>query len=177
MKDIETALSVIRRAVQSEIAGQRFYSDASSHCIDPWAKEVFSFLAHEEERHTQLLLMEYQSLDKYGHWIEPDDAMADTTAIDITQFTFLEEGAGEELFPSGWSASDAVDRRADDLAALAFGIEMERQAIAVYGDQARSSTEPAARRAYELLLAEERQHLRKLTERWEQLAGIPFSDA
>jgi rubrerythrin len=176
MKDVEGALSVIRRAVQSEIAGQRFYSDASFHCIDPWTKEVFASLACEEEKHTQLLLAEYQSLERDGQWLDAQAAMTSGAVIDITQFTFADEGAPDDLFPPEWSASDAVDRRADDLDALAFGIEMECQAIALYGDQARASTEPAAQEAYQLLLAEERQHYQKLREQWEQLAGVPFPE-
>ena len=95
--------------------------------------------------------------------------------VDITRFTFPAQEPGEELFPPQWSAAQVLDRRADDLAALAFGIQMEQQAIALYGEQAEAVQDPAARQAYRFLLREEAAHFQQLKDRWEELAGVPFS--
>ena len=81
-----------------------------------------------------------------------------------------------QLFPLQWSARDTVDRRADDLSALAFGIRMEKRAIALYGEEAGAARDPAARKAYEFLVLEEKQHYQQLKEQWEKLAGIPFTE-
>jgi rubrerythrin len=178
MPDVEAALAVIRRAIHSEVTGQRFYSDAAYYCIDTWAKEIFATLAQEEEVHTRLLLLQHEALSTGGRWLDPEQALASDAEVDITRMNLTgdEAGAEEELFPPQWSASDTVDRRADDLAALAFGIQMEKRAVALYGEQASAARDPAARKAYEFLVLEEEQHYQQLKERWEELAGIPFAE-
>lgn len=167
-------LAVMRQAIHNEMAGQRFYSDASFYCIDPWAKDVFASLARDEEGHTQLLLVEYESLQSQGQWIDPDAAMRSETRVDITRFTFADDEPVQELFPLQWSVGAAVDRRVDDLAALAVGLRMEEQAIMLYGTQLEESTDRAAQEAYQFLVSEERRHYDQLKEQWERLAGRPF---
>jgi rubrerythrin len=167
----ESALVAVQRAIQNEIAGQRFYDDAAFHCIDPWAKEVFDRLAREEEAHVLLLLGEYESLVTLGRWLPPEAALELGTTIDITQMAFSSGSSNAELFPSDWSAKQAIDRRVDDLSALALGLELEERAIALYQRKAEAVEEPAAREAYSFLVEEERRHYRQLRAGWESLAG------
>lgn len=175
MQELERALAVIRRAIHDEITGQRFYNDASFYCIDPWAKEVFATLAREEEEHTHLLLVEYDSLSTGGQWLDPDTARASDAQVDITKIPFPDDEPAEQLFPPQWSVSEAVDRTADDLAAFAFGIELEQAAIALYAEQADQLTNPAAKKAYQFLVEEETRHYEQLRDQWERLAGMPFT--
>lgn len=172
--DVGAALVVVQRALHNEIVGQRFYSDAAFYCVDPWAKEVFANLARDEESHTQLLLVEYQSLETHGRWVDPKVALQKGADVDITDLTFADGEPVEELFPPQWSVTEVVDRRADDLTALAFGIEMEQRAIVLYAQEAAGSSDLAARHAYQFLIDEETRHHRQLKEQWERLAGIPF---
>ena len=176
---MDNALAVIQHAIQNEIAGQRFYSDAAFHCIDPWAKEVFATLALEEEDHTRLLLVEYEALQNQGRWIDPDEAMSSGADIDITRYTFPEDEneTGWELFPADRPGAEAVDRRADDLTALAYGIKMEREALDLYGREAETTEDPAAQAAFRFLIEDETRHYQDLKERWEALAGMPFGGA
>lgn len=178
MTDLERALAVVRQAIHNEIAGQRFYNDAAHYCIDPWAKEIFANLARDEEEHTRLLLVEYESLRAAGRWIEPEVALQSSEEVDITRFTFPEDEieTGQDLFPPQWSTGQAVDRRADDLSALAFGIQMETQAINLYGQAAKTTQDPAAQKTYEFLVEEETQHYHKLKAQWEKLAERAFDD-
>lgn len=175
VQEIEGALGVIQRAIHDEIAGQRFYGDAAQRCIDPWAKEIFAILAEEEQKHTRLLLVEHESLTSEGKWIDPNAAMASGKEVDITRITFADLGPEEELFPSGWSAAEIVDRRASDLDALAFGIELEKKAIGLYGRAGSGAKDPAAVEAYRFLVAEESRHYDQLKAQWERLAGKPFT--
>jgi len=176
MPEVEGALKVIRRAIQNEIAGQRFYTDASFRCIDPWAKDVFSSIAREEEKHTQLLLVEYQALETRGQWVEPENALESASEVDITNFTFADDEPAGDLFPSQASMGEAVDRRADDLAALALGIRMEQEAIALYDGERAAMEDPAAQEAYRFLVEEETRHYHQLREQWEMLAGSLFPE-
>lgn len=176
MEDRRGALVAIQRAIQNEIAGQRFYDDAAFHCIDPWAKEAFSRLAREEEQHVVLLLGEYQSLSTQGRWLSSQAALQLGTTVDITQMTFSIEGPQAELFPQEWSAEKAIDRRADDLSALALGLEIEARSIALYRREADTAPDPAAREAYSFLVEEERRHYKQLRAGWENLAGISWPE-
>jgi rubrerythrin len=176
VRDVESFLAVLRLAIRNEIAGQRFYNDAAFYCVDPWAKEVFASLAHEEEKHTQLLLVEYEALDMEGQWIDPEQALERGSEVDITRLTFADDEPAEELFPLQWSLGEIVDRRADDLAALAFGVRMEQEAIDLYEEQRASTPDLAARKAYGFLVEEEGRHYNQLKEQWERLAGRPFPE-
>jgi rubrerythrin len=174
MSDIESALDVIRRAVHNEVAGQRFYSDAALYCVDPWAKDMFADLAQEEERHTKLLLVEYESLKAQGQWVDPEVALQNEDSVDITNVSLADDDPAEELFPPQWTMEETIDRRADDLAALAFGLKMEQRAIALYKREAAENPDQAARQAYQFLVEDEMRHHVQLKEQWERLAGIPF---
>jgi rubrerythrin len=174
-QEIEGALAVIRRAIHNEIAGQRFYNDAAYSCIDLWAKEIFATLAGEEEVHTHLLLVEYKALTSQGRWVDPAIAMAGDANVDIMQVRFPDEETGEELFPGHWSAAQVIDRRASDLEALAFGIELEKKAIELYGRAGQDAKDLMAQKAYRFLVEEETRHYDQLRTQWERLAGIPFT--
>ena len=177
MPEIEQALAVLRQAIQNEIAGQRFYTDAAFYCIDPWAKETFANLAREEEDHTRLLLAEHQTLSTQRRWLPREVAMARGQDVDVTQVTFTGDDMAEQLFPPQWSAEEAIDRRSDDLAALAFGIKIEMRAVALYQGQAEKIEDVAAREAYNFLVQEETRHYRQLTALWERLAGAPWQES
>jgi rubrerythrin len=174
IQEIEGALAVIRSAIHDEITGQRFYNDAAYACIDPWAKEIFATLAGEEEVHTRLLLLEYRALTSQGRWLDPRSALASGADVDITRMTFPAGEAEEELFPPHQSAAQVVDRRASDLDALAFGIELEERAVELYERAGRGAQDIAAREAYRFLVEEETRHYDQLKKQWENLAGRPF---
>lgn len=172
--DVEAALAIVETAIQNEIAGQRFYDEASLYCIDLWAKEIFATLARDEEKHTQLLLGEHEALSTQGQWLRPEDALSAGESVDITRISFSAVGSGPELFPPEWAAGNAIDRTWDDLTALAFGIDLERAAIALYQSEATKVTDASAVRAFNFLVTEEERHYRALVDRWEQLTGVEF---
>jgi len=172
--DADGTLAVLRRAIENEVAGQRFYGDAAFLCIDPWAKELFAALAQEEDRHTHLLLVEYESLRAQRGWIDYRIATGITTSLDLGSLTFPEDLAGPDVFGVIPPAAESIDRRSDDLSALAVGIGMETSAIELYGRELSQCGDPNARAAYQFLVDEETRHLLQLTSQWEQLAGVPF---
>lgn len=174
MSEMEGAMAVIRYAIHNEIAGQRFYNDASFYCIDPWAKDLFSSIAREEEKHTQLLLVQYKALEMRGQWVDPESALNGAPEVDIASFTFSDDEPAVELFPPQWSAGDAVDRRADDLAALAFSVRMEKEAMDLYDGERARVQDPAAQEAYNFLIQEETRHYHQFIAQWERLSGRPF---
>ena len=175
-RDLEKALAIVRSAIHNEVSGQRFYNDAANYCIDLWAKEVFADLARDEEEHTRILLLAYEALTTEGLWIDLDAARASNVHVDVTRFDFPQEESVEDLFPFQWSAAQAIERGSDDLAALAFGIHMEKRAIEQYSQAGEGSKDPAAREAYRFLVEEETRHYDQLKAHWETLAGRAFQD-
>jgi len=176
MEEQTGALVVLLRAIQNEIAGQRFYDDAARYCIDPWAKELFSNLARDEETHAQLLLGQYDALRSGAGWLPIDDALARGAEADVSRLTFPPMDPSIAVFPSGWSPDQALDRGADDLSALALGIELEKMAVALYQGQRSAITDEDAQEAYAFLEQEERRHCRELTAQWERLSGTPWGE-
>jgi rubrerythrin len=172
--DVEATLAILATAIQNEIAGQRFYHEASRYCIDLWAKEIFAALARDEERHTQILAGEYEALSTEGQWLRPEDALKAGKEVDITRIPLSATRSEMELFPPEWAVGDAIDRTWDDLAALAFGIDLERAAIALYRREESRVTDASAASTFGFLVAEEERHYRQLVDRWEQLAGVEF---
>lgn len=176
MEEQNGALVVLLRAIQNEIAGQRFYDDAARYCIDPWAKELLSTLARDEEVHAQLLLGQYDALRSGAGWQSLQAAIARGATADLRRLTFPAEEPSAALFPSGWSPDQALGRTADDLSALALGIEIENLAVALYKGEGAAARDDAARDAYEFLVQEERRHYRLLTTHWERLSGTPWEE-
>jgi rubrerythrin len=177
MRNQEPALIVLERAIQNEIATQRFYDDAASYCIDPWAKEVFGNLAREREDRAYLLLCEYESLQASGRWHDGGSAWPADPGPDFSRLRFEEGVNEEELFPQKWTVDQAIDRRSDDLEALAFGVLVEKRTLEHYQQAEQAAEEEEARQAYEFLVQDETRHYRQLRDRWERRSGRRFAES
>ena len=177
MKVRQTALFVLRRGIQNDLEEQRFYFDAASYCIDPWAKEVFVTLAQGKERQVRRLLAEYESVrDLYrrnGH----KAGASSHPPLDVTNLTFQEDEAVEGALPFQLAAAQLVDRRSDDLQALALGIDVERSVLEHYKQAIRAEEDREVRKAYEFLLRDKARHYHRLRDYWKELAGVPFDDS
>jgi len=166
MSKQEEALAVLRRAMENERDGYRFYLEASERSADPAGQGTFRNLAHLEEDHLRLLLVEHQSLSAGQGWVAPEEALARQVEVDITRPLF----PGEELAPqeespfaATWAAYE-VDKLAGDLAALEFGMEMERRFYKLYQEAATQTEDSLGRQAYEFLMGEENRHFKILQE-------------
>jgi len=164
MNKPEEALVVLRRAMENERDGYRFYLEASGRSADPAGQGTFRNLARAEEDHLRLLLVEHQSLSAGQGWIDPEEAMAREVEVDITKPLF----PGEELAPQEespfaamWAAYE-VDSLAGDLAVLEFGMEMERRFYKLYQEAAAEVEDSLGRRAYGFLMEEENKHFKIL---------------
>jgi hypothetical protein len=111
MRNQEPALIVLLRAIQNEIATQRFYDDAASYCIDPWAKDVFGSLAREREDRAYLLLCEYESLRANGRWHHGGSAWPADPGPDFSRLRFEEGEKAEEVFPEERRSGDRSAQR------------------------------------------------------------------
>jgi rubrerythrin len=157
MNKQEEALAVLRRAMENEREGYRFYLEASERSPDPAGQGTFRTLAEDEERHLAILLVEYDSLKAGEGWVAPEEALAREIEVDITKPLF----PGDELAPQEKSPFEAtwvayeVEALAGDLAVLEFGMGVEEDFYKMYEKAAAETDDPVGRRAYQFLMKEE----------------------
>ncbi len=172
MNKQEEALAVLRRAMENEREGYRFYLEASERSPDPAGQGTFRSLARDEERHLALLLVEFNSLNAGQGWVEPEEAIKRKVEVDITKPLF----PGEELAPqekSPFAATFAaydVGELEGDLAVLEFGMKVEEEFYQMYEQAAAETDDPLGRRAYQFLMKEENQHFKLLQDAHDYLS-------
>jgi rubrerythrin len=164
MNKQEEALAVLRRAMENEREGYRFYLEASERSPDPAGRGTFRTLAGDEEKHLALLRVEYDSLSTGEGWVDLKEAIAREVEVDITKPLF----PGEELAPQEkspfeetWAAYD-VGKLEGDLAVLEFGMGVEEDFYKMYEKAAAETDDPLGRRAYQFLMKEENRHYKLL---------------
>jgi rubrerythrin len=173
----QATLHVLRHGIQNDLAGQRFYFDAASYCIDPWAKEVFVTLARRKEKQVRRLLAEYESVRDLKRWNGHGNGGSTRPTLDVTHLTFQEDEDVEGTLPFQLTAAQVVDRRSDDLQALALGIDVERSVLELYRQASLAAKDREVKKAYEFLLRDKSRHYRRLRDQWKELAGAPFDES
>jgi len=172
MSKHEEALAVLRRAMENEREGYRFYLEASERSADPAGQGTFRSLARDEERHLALLLVEYESLSAGKGWIDPEEAAARQMEVDITKPLFPGEELApqrESLFEETFAAHD-VEALAGDLAVLEFGMNIEEEFYKMYEKAAAEVDDPLGQQAYQFLMKEENRHYKILQDAYDYLS-------
>ena len=160
--DWNSPLGVLRRAMQIERNGYRFYIDVAERAVSERGKEVFRGLAADETNHLHLLLVEYEALESGKGWLDPDEALEQELDFDPAN----PDLPGEEYpEPTPIFAPARVPRLGrgvpsldNDLAALEFAMETEQMSYDLYKTSAEEQPDQAAKEVYEMLAREENRH-------------------
>lgn len=153
--DWNSPLGILRRAMQIERDGFKFYNEAAERAVGERGKNVFRGLADDEEKHLRLLLIEYRSLEAGQGWIDPTQALKQELDLDPTN----PDLPGKEYpEPSPIFTPSREPSLKGDVAALEFAMETEQLSYDLYKGAADEQTDPAAKQAYELLAREENRH-------------------
>ncbi|MBM4467227.1 MAG: hypothetical protein FJ014_17015 [Chloroflexi bacterium] len=172
MNKHEEALAVLRRAMENEREGYRFYLEASERSADPAGQGTFRSLARDEERHLAILLVEYDSVSAGEGWLDPEEAMAREVEVDISRPLFPGDALAPQErspFEATWAAYD-IEALAGDLATLEFGMDVEEEFYKMYEQAAAETDDPLGRRAYEFLMKEENRHYKLLQDAHDYLS-------
>jgi rubrerythrin len=164
MNKHEEALAVLRRAMENEREGYRFYLEASERSADPAGQGTFRSLARDEERHLALLLVEYNSLSTGEGWLDPEEALTREVEVDINGPLFPGDALAlqeKSPFEATWAAYD-IEGLAGDLAALEFGMNVEEQFYKMYELAAAEADDAVGHQAYQFLMKEENRHFKLL---------------
>ena len=168
--DMDATLAILRRAVENERQGYRFYEEAMTRTADDRGRAIFESLGKDETRHLRLLLVEYQSLEVGGGWVDPEEAMTRDIEIDMSQPLFSEQDMVEVVFPWDETAEQEWNELQTDLVVLKFGMEMEEQFYEMYKSALGEATlHSPAIQAWEFLMAEENRHFMLLQEAYNYL--------
>ena len=145
-------LDAIMRALEIEKETFDYYTRAEQKTFDPGGKRIFRWLAKTEEVHYLKLSELYSSLEEGGRWV-----FYGGSTIDLEKEEPGERGVGFTT---------------SDLEALEIGMDIEKKGIAYYDELAQKSGDAAGREMLQRLRDEEAEHLRVITEKYNQLLRL-----
>jgi rubrerythrin len=155
--------NILRNAIVMELQGKEFFERAASMMSHPKARDMFSGLSKQEQRHIDVLNHQLVRLGRGLNMSSLEDALADSTGsqdrasfldVDIEKFD-LSEKAGE-------------------LEVIQFGMEVERKSMEYYRKARDAESAHAAREIFDWLISEESSHLTILKAEYDNRAGSGF---
>jgi rubrerythrin len=142
-------LDAIMRALEIEKETFDYYTRAEQKTFDPGGKRIFRWLAKTEEVHYMKLSELYSSLEEGGRWVFYGGS---TISLEAE-----EPGEKQVGFTTG------------DLEALEIGMDIEKKGIAYYDELALKTGDPDGKKMLLKLREEEVEHLRVITDKYNQL--------
>ncbi len=140
-------LDAIMRAMEIEKETFDFYTKAEQKTFEPEGKRIFRWLAKTEEEHYLKLSELFSALDQGERWVFYGGS---TIA--------LEEGTGSQV---GFATGDRE--------ALEIAMAIEKKGIAYFDELAKKTADPDGKEMLLKLRSEEVEHLRVITEKYNQL--------
>ncbi|MBM4452950.1 MAG: hypothetical protein FJ013_01975 [Chloroflexi bacterium] len=150
-------VEALQLAIQMEIDGKAYYQKAGKTSNTRMGKELFQWLAGEEDKHRQRFEQIYESIRKNQAW--PEVAAKPGGANKLNSIFANATGAGVPK----------AKRQSAELKAIAKAMEMENKTQNYYKEQGEKARYPAGRKFYESLAAEERGHYLALVDYREYL--------
>ena len=151
MGNIFKGREVVEIGIQIEKNGRDFYSKMAARSGEPVARNLFEYLAGEEEKHIAVFQGMLDEMDRYE---EPESYPGEYLA-------YMSDLAGEHVFAGRDKGVEAAKRITDDGQAIDFGIGIEKDSIVFYlGMKRVVSTDDHY--ILDKLILEEQKHLEQL---------------
>ena len=144
-------LDAVMRAVEIEKETFDFYTRAEQKTFNPAGKRIFRWLAKSEEVHYLKMSELYNSLNTGGRWV----------FYGGSTISLEPEGEGEK----------GVGFDTDDREALEIALGIEKKAISYFEELERNTTDPEGKSMFRTLIAEEQDHHRIITEKYQALTS------
>ncbi len=151
----DRVLEALQFAIQMETEGKEYYLNASKEADDRLGRELFEWLAGEEDKHRQRFEQIYESLRKDRGWPQ----------IEVRP----EAGSGWTSLFRKAAAEGRAGSASKELDAVAGAMEMELKTQRYYESQSQQALPEVARKFYSALAAEERGHYLALVDYREYL--------
>jgi len=150
-------IEALQFAIQMEIDGKDYYQKASHQSTNKAGKELFQWLAGEEDKHRQRFEEIYSAVKANKAWPE-----IDTNPAKGVNLHTLFSGDSEKSGTKGEAPRAELD-------AIAKAMEMENKTHDFYSIQSEKATYDAEKNFYGALAAEERGHYLALVDYREYL--------
>jgi len=150
-------LEAIKFAIQMEIDGKEFYRKASQQSDNKVGKELFEWLANEEDKHRLIFGGIYNTIRKQKAWPE--------VGIQPRKGAILDTVFSKEMRMSAPSAKAT----SGELESIAKAMEMENKTREFYKSQDQKAGYDAEKKLYSALAAEEEGHYLALVDYREYL--------
>ena len=142
-------LDAVMRAMEIEKETFDFYTRAEQKTFNPAGKRIFRWLAKSEEVHYLKMSELYNSLNTGGRWV----------FYGGSTISLEPEGEGEK----------AVGFDTDDREALEIALGIENKAMSYFEELERNTTDPEGKSMFRTLIAEEQEHHRIITGKYQSL--------
>lgn len=153
MGNIFAGSEIVELGIQIEKNGRDFYNTLVKHSKNQKAKEIYQYLAGEEEKHIAVFQKILDSVHKY----EPPEAYPGE------YFAYMNALASEYVFTQKNKGSEIAQKIASEKEAVDLGIGFEKDSIIFYLGMKKVVPEYDAKVVDELIL-QESEHLRQLTD-------------
>ncbi len=159
-EEIETALAILKQAMQLEQESREFYMKAAQTTQDEKGQETFRALASDEQNHLCLIKSQHDALTSENTWVSSPEVKPVQVDLD------------KPLFPEGKEALDkTVTAKSSDSDALLFGLDIETKSFDMYRRAAVETADALGKAMFEFLAGEEKSHFDILMMRYEYLSG------
>lgn len=153
MANIFSASEIVQLGVQIEKNGKDFYLAAAKKSKNDRAREIFEYLANEEEKHIEVFQDILSGVETY----EPPESYPGE------YFAYLRALSEEYIFTREKKGAEIGKKVKDDKEAINLGIDAEKDSILLYTEMKKF----VLKTSYETLdklIEEEQNHFRKLLE-------------
>jgi rubrerythrin len=150
-------LEAIKFAIQMELDGKEYYLQASEKSDNKVGKELFKWLAGEEDKHRRLFGEIFGAIRKQKAWPE--------VGIQPRKGAILDTVFAEEMK----AAATSVEASSGDLESIAKAMEMENKTREYYQEHGQQAGYNADKKLYSALAAEEEGHYLALVDYREYL--------
>lgn len=162
MSDIEKAMALFDKAIETEQEGIKVYSEAAAKVKDPRAKEIFTTLAEAERGHIRTIeKAKAADLDTYSkmNWKDNFATKLNQELVDI----------GRLKIPD---ITDEMVNDATALDAINIGIQLEKDSIEFYDNARKQVTDIGVGNMFASLMSTERIHLFLLENHRDIITGV-----
>jgi len=153
MANVFAGSEIVEMGIQIEKNGKDFYEILVEQSKDKEAKDIFKYLAREEEKHIDIFRKILNSVHKY----EPPESYPGE------YFAYMNALASEYVFTRKNKGKEIAKNTKSDEEAIKLGIKVEKDSIIFYEGMKKVVPENQHKVIDELII-EEKRHLLKLFE-------------
>jgi rubrerythrin len=153
MGNIFAGSEIVEIGIQIEKNGRDFYNAVAKQSKNQKAKDIFAYLAGEEEKHIAVFQKVLGSVNKY----EPPESYPGE------YFAYMNALASDYVFTKENKGSQMAKKVASDKEAVEIGIKAEKDSIIFYEGMKKAIPEYDYK-VIDELISQEQDHFKKLTD-------------